>query len=276
MVNISGTDDTFVQDCSCDIDCISSQTCCADFALSKPISLVSVFGEPRLLIDRCYRRSSGNISKLCEGDGDENNVISLIPIPNYEQKFKNIYCFACNDIMFTYNDITEFTYKIGMENVKIDCNFSPNFHPALSPIISVLNLFNRYSGRTEGKACTIRTRDNGFRFEGLHHNSTRSCNISGKWQTYDADIDWACQNYLQIITPFSLPSDPYYNIFCQICNMDERLIHASNKTTEEASCNTSSVFDTLNPLMEKLCYNQSSIITRFPIKTNFVDVVFLS
>ena len=86
-VNITGTDETFVQNCECDIDCIYSQTCCADFALSKPISLVSSFGQPKFLIDRCYGQSSGNITKLCEGDGDENDVISSIPIPYHRKKF---------------------------------------------------------------------------------------------------------------------------------------------------------------------------------------------
>ena len=274
-INISGTEDAFVQHCSCDIDCISSETCCADFALSKPISLLSVFGTPQLLIDRCYGHSSGNISKLCEGDGNENNVISSfdLPIINYTKIFKNIYCFACNEISFTYNDTTKFISNIGYyERYRFTCNFIPNINPTISSFISLIRFFNRVnSDRREDKVCKILALPSGMTFHLWHNHAEliQNCNVTGQWQTYDADIEWACRNYLRYITPFPIPTHPYYNIFCQICNMDERMIGSGSGITEESSCNITSGFDTLHPLMEALCYNQSSIITRFPVKNEF-------
>ena len=47
------------------------------------------------------------------------------------------------------------------------------------------------------------------------------------------------------------------------------MIGSGSGIREDSSCNITSVFDTLNPLMETLCYTQSSIITRFPVKNEF-------
>ena len=293
-INISEADDAFVQKCGCGFDCIYTQTCCADFALSKPISLISVFGKSRYLIDRCYGNSYGNISRLCEDDGNENNVLSLIPITISNNHFKNVYCLACNNITFTDNETLQLMSNIGSDSYTILCDFFPNINPFFASLDSLMDSFIQMnSSDIDGKNCSINSTLSGFEFNDLPPVLFESCNITGKWQNYDADIEWACQNYLQVITPFPLPTGrtsvpltsnntfgflfsnvqptqkQFNNIFCQICNMDERLIHSENRTTEDIACQISSVLETLNPLMETLCYNESSIITRFPLKNEF-------
>ena len=292
MRNISeAADDAFVQNCGCSFDCIYTQTCCADFALSKPISLISVFGKSRYLIDRCYGNSYGNISRLCEDDGNENNVLSLMPITIYNEHYKNIYCLACNNIEFTYNDTLQLLSSIDSDNsYTIFCDFFPNINPFFASLHSIMDSFIKMnSSDIDGKKCSFNSARSGFNFEftDLPPDLIESCNVTSKWQDYDADIEWACQNYLQVITPFPLHTSvplisshtsgvgfggafvQFNNIFCQICNVDDRLLHSDNRTTEEVSCQISSVLETLNPLMEKLCYNESSIITRFPFKNEF-------
>ena len=239
-MNISGIEEAFVQTCSCDIDCIYSATCCADFALSKPISLLSVFGTPQLLIDRCYGRSSGNISKLCEGDGNENNVLSSTdtPMVDYGKIFKNIYCLACNEISYTYNDTTKFILNqlerdpdIGYyASYRFKCNYIPNINPTISSVISLIRFFNRVnsgrredfnrvnsdrrednSDRREDKICDISTFPSGMTFHRWHEHTQliQTCNVTGQWQTYDADIEWACRNYLRYkFNAFVIPFRP--------------------------------------------------------------------
>ena len=274
------TNDTSVQTCGCEIDCIVLQNCCVDFAFSKPISMVSVFDEDEFLVGRCYGRSSGNISKLCEGNGTDTNINALVhvPIEYVNNIFKNIYCFACNHISFTYNDTTEFMSNIHLDSFDIFCNFFPNINPSMSSFQSLVRFFHRYPTRDGGGYKFCRIRRILEEFSGLYsrissygwsHTSIERCNVTGEWQTYDADIEWACHNFLAEITPFPLPKFPYLNIFCHICNMDERLLDSENMTLAEDSCSTSSPFDTVNPLMETLCYNQGSIVTRLPMKNAF-------
>ena len=235
-INISETDGLFVQNCGCGIDCIYSHTCCADFALSKPISLISVFGESRYLIDRCYGQdhSYGNISSLCEDDGNANNLLSLLPIIHSNNHFKNVYCLACNNDNFTYNDSLQFMSSIGSDFYTILCDFFPNINPFFASLHSLMDSFIQiHLSDIDHKKCSINSTRSGFEFHGLRPHAIQSCNVTGRWQTYDADIEWACHNYQQVITPFSLPTEQFNNIFCRMCNMDDRLIHSENNTTEE-------------------------------------------
>lgn len=259
--------------CECEIQCIKRQTCCADFAFTKPVSLATDFGfsRPLQLIDRCYGNYSGNISELCEADRNKNDVVSLFPVSNWnaigDSVFKNIYCFACNEISFTYENASEFVQNIQPRGFQILCNFVPNLTP-FSSIEDVIGVLSRANAENmTSKSCNITIDIDLYDSGDIDGDVIHSCNVTGKWKSYDGDIEWACRNYPQSITPFLKLSLAYSNIFCQICNMDESKIDSGY--SEEHSCNVTNIYAEVDPVMEAFCHNQSSIITMLPWKNTF-------
>lgn len=86
------------------------------------------------------------------------------------------------------------------------------------------------------------------------------CNVTGLWRQYDADIDWACNNFI-------IPYKVFKNIFCYICNPShgnvrtESLIdncHASENNTNlfniSSACKVFPVSDRLQPFKNIYCY----------------------
>ncbi|XP_060573214.1 uncharacterized protein LOC132731112 isoform X2 [Ruditapes philippinarum] len=86
------------------------------------------------------------------------------------------------------------------------------------------------------------------------------CNVTGLWRQYDADIDWACRNF---ITPYKT----FKNIYCYICNpshanegnqtlIENCIVKDNTYEIKEISsaCKTFPISERLYPFRNIYCY----------------------
>ncbi|KAL3846563.1 hypothetical protein ACJMK2_017541, partial [Sinanodonta woodiana] len=76
----------------------------------------------------------------------------------------------------------------------------------------------------------------------LEH-SIKTCNVSGLWASYDADVSWAC-------THFFLPYHGFRNVFCYICNPS---IISVRDTFIINQCNTTGLWRSFDSDISRQC-----------------------
>ncbi|KAL3882702.1 hypothetical protein ACJMK2_029015 [Sinanodonta woodiana] len=86
-----------------------------------------------------------------------------------------------------------------------------------------------------------------------------SCNVTGMWERYDPDIDWACKHHTSQFEQFA-------NIFCYICNPD-LVSHTSEPMIDK--CNITGYWKRNDITMEQGCLHYNSESRFHPFKNAF-------
>ncbi|KAL3882706.1 hypothetical protein ACJMK2_029019 [Sinanodonta woodiana] len=86
-----------------------------------------------------------------------------------------------------------------------------------------------------------------------------SCNVTGMWERYDPDIDWACKHYTSQFEQFA-------NVFCYICNPD---IVSHNSGPLIDTCNISGYWAQNDITIEQGCLQDNSLPRFHPFKNAF-------
>ncbi|KAL3846567.1 hypothetical protein ACJMK2_017545 [Sinanodonta woodiana] len=73
--------------------------------------------------------------------------------------------------------------------------------------------------------------------------SIQTCNVSGLWVSYDADVSWACKH-------FFLPYHGFRNVFCYICNPS---IVSVRETFIIDQCNTTGLWQNFDLVISTKC-----------------------
>ncbi|XP_060072450.1 uncharacterized protein LOC132552305 [Ylistrum balloti] len=211
-------------ECGCDVTCVLTSDCCADFAITSPaIVQKNIAG---FVVSKCYNITE--ISYLlvsCESNNEEN--FANIPITSTRSNvvYRNIYCFLCNEgqdmlqsIDHTKNiDISLFKNMYNPINLKLVCNFLMKYEEyyLLSEFIKAIEHIEHLNGKEK---CSIHFPL--YKGENMFQVRTVStCNVTGQWEGYDPDVLWACENYIPDITQYVRDDiTGYSNIFCKICN----------------------------------------------------------
>lgn len=148
------------------------------------------------MVDKCPIRYTSNntVIDLCKNQ--------LRPCSGVESNFtfKNMFCAQCN----YEHDCVPWT-------LDVDCKVpykSEGMFQSISEIKSVINEYGcviQYRFHRWSTGGTCRDIDN------LRQVRIDKCNVTGLWQMYDADLEWACEN-------FNTPYKMFKNVFCYICN----------------------------------------------------------
>ncbi|KAL3882699.1 hypothetical protein ACJMK2_029012 [Sinanodonta woodiana] len=94
-----------------------------------------------------------------------------------------------------------------------------------------------------------------FRIAGIVDSS----NVTGMWDRYDPDIDWACKHHTTQLEKFA-------NVFCYICNPD--LVSLTSGALID-TCNITGYWKTNDIKMEKGCLHYNSESRFHPFKNAF-------
>ncbi|CAC5393414.1 MTH [Mytilus coruscus] len=193
--------------CYCDT-CVLNKDCCPDLALPKyneictndavynPETLLSKFYFS--MINTCPNGTDKKLTQLCENDTNLATDLSLVPVTSVSRTtYRNIHCAQCHN----ETDTESWTVDINCEKFA-DFNF--------------LSSFEEIADMVKEKRCTVRYVQQNENYKArkcqpINENLIGRCNITGTWQKYDYNIDWAC-HFLQ------LPFDIYKSVFCLLCN----------------------------------------------------------
>ncbi|XP_071176603.1 uncharacterized protein [Mytilus edulis] len=237
--------------CHCN-DCILNINCCPDFGLPRyrekcmndviynPYNLLSdVYFS---VLDKCPPNTPPKIRNLCEKETDLIQNLTLVPVTSKTRTtYRNVYCAQCHG----ETDLEPWTIDINCQKFA-DFNFLSSFEE-IAELIKV-------------KMCTVRyvqqnANNKAVPCKGAADNLIGRCNMTGTWNSYDSDIDMACNH-------FQLPFDKYKSIFCLMCNPPSQdpftdLVSVCNITKDSTKS------------LENACemYKQSSVT--FPFKNMF-------
>lgn len=237
--------------CHCN-DCILNINCCPDFGLPRyrekcmndviynPYNLLSdVYFS---VLDKCPPNTPPKIRNLCEKETDLIQNLTLVPVTSKTRTtYRNVYCAQCHG----ETDLEPWTIDINCQKFA-DFNFLSSFEE-IAELIKV-------------KMCTVRyvqqnANNKAVPCKRAADNLIGRCNMTGTWNSYDSDIDMACNH-------FQLPFDKYKSIFCLMCNPPSQdpftdLVSACNITKDSTKS------------LENACemYKQSSVT--FPFKNMF-------
>ncbi|XP_071176605.1 uncharacterized protein [Mytilus edulis] len=122
----------------------------------------------------------------------------MVPVTSVTNTtYRNIHCALCHN----ETETESWTVDINCKEFA-DFNFLSSFEEIADMVIE--------------KKCTVRYVQQNVLYEAhtcqpIKEDLIGRCNITGTWQTYDYDIEWACNS-------FQLPFDIYKSVFCLICN----------------------------------------------------------
>jgi len=213
-------------DCSCDLNtCQIKGTCCPDIVFSTfgefppepttphhciPLSIgprpdTGIYG-----VDTCPVETDEALERKCTQKYTRHNIDNFYDItPCSDTKsntvYRNKYCAFCH-----YKQNNDLIYF----EIKFDCSQMPDngFSGNLYAILDMLFL---------EKVCSISfSNPLACARESCYTNNVckpavSSCNVTGKWMEYDADIEAACLGYTSY---YKDHGERFKNIFCFICN----------------------------------------------------------
>ncbi|XP_045178889.2 uncharacterized protein LOC123538669 [Mercenaria mercenaria] len=167
--------------------------------------------------------------------------------------YKNKYCGKCNKEL----DCISW-------NINVECENADDFEHKMKSFSSITDMKHAL----DTNKCRIKFRPPGNnlgypcsdpKYDYLSKVRVGKCNVSGFWETYDEDIDWACANF---ITPYK----HFKNMFCYICNpshanmqavpLIDKCIPANNNFGSEINqaCESFPVTDRLAPFKNIYCF----------------------
>ena len=164
--------------------------------------------------------------------------------------YKNKHCGECN-----------MESKCINWNITVGCGRASRFEEQMRNFTSPLDI----KRALDKNNCSITFKPDEF-FKGppcftirndyLSKSHVDKCNVSGLWEVYDADIDWACANF---ITPFK----NFKNVFCYICNPSQAKLqpvalidncNSLNTTAVSEACSTMPISERFAPFKNVFCY----------------------
>ncbi|CAC5404827.1 unnamed protein product [Mytilus coruscus] len=208
--------DSFCPDCSCQVSCFISGNCCPDVFFDNEPTCIDTnvllaagnrqreFSKAILMQDKCPNKSNEELSKLCNMSSDLETQLQNVPVTSITSglTFRNIYCLQC------FNDSLEYAKHWSLE---IDCEEEGN-----------LNFMSNYSQiikLSKSKKCDLfydtSFLENYTRSCQMNENIISMCNVSGTWNKYDSNIEYACKVYDNNFYMFK-------NIYCYMCNPPEK------------------------------------------------------
>ncbi|OWF48442.1 EGF-like module-containing mucin-like hormone receptor-like 1 [Mizuhopecten yessoensis] len=182
------------EDCKCDRDCTENGNCCADVIFTMPLPVcvtpsleIGKSNKPLnniYMINSCSNTTDGNLKRQCLATDIvfKTGHVEFPPVTSklYRQTFKNKFCAECNGV-FDYKDWS----------LSMDCPEDTDFN--------FFSTFDEILDKAETLDCSIgfSTVDNDIHdcntdYVGVRWTS--KCNKTGTWQTYDHDIDLACNS----------------------------------------------------------------------------------
>ncbi|XP_033753034.1 uncharacterized protein LOC117336531 [Pecten maximus] len=220
------------QQCTCSLSCVTSSRCCAEFALSGPVVNANEF-KNSLSVSKCYRNyelSNSTLQEKCETTQLSKGIFQIpVRSRNSDILYRNVYCLLCNEGQEKTNS-PQTKPKYDPLDLHIRCNvtFLTERYIFLE---NLLKEFDQMEG--QGQYCTFSTVYDRYDDKKPVPSTIDKCNVTGEWDIYDSDIEWACLNYNHDITSDHY-SEIYKNIFCEMCNK------ALDTDLEYTSCETNS------------------------------------
>ncbi|XP_052104900.1 uncharacterized protein LOC127737973 isoform X1 [Mytilus californianus] len=197
---------------------------------------MSSFGYEYEMVNTCPYGS--DLSYECTKPRDIYDSIRYPPVTDRTYtSFKNQFCAMCNDIK-------EFIpWKID-----IPCDIKYDIFSTVNDIVEkalknncIISFFPSNKIRNNVKKCS-------------GHQFIETCNVTGTLDSYNKDIDFACQT-------LNNPFPPYKSIFCHMCNPPEK-----TSARMITSCNETGLWTTYARDIEKACNENVYVETTFPYK----------
>lgn len=210
--------------CSCNIStCILEDSCCldaledlptvqeslntftmtCDYPQLRPYRLGIINAEsPVRMITQCKYNATYSIQNMCENADNYTEFYTKVPVADRTTNvtYRNKYCALCNGIA---EDVLVFW------TVRIDCDKEGFDGNDINTIVEDV-----YSTATCNLIYDVPP-DSGLNVPRCTKILISTCNETGLWQTYDAEIEAACHAYTTIYR-----SD-YKNVFCYMCNIHD-------------------------------------------------------
>ncbi|XP_063441978.1 uncharacterized protein LOC134722298 [Mytilus trossulus] len=239
--------------CSCD-RCRLNENCCPDLALPKykEICKNDVIYHPKNLlskyyysmIETCPNGTDKKLIQLCEADTKLASDLSLVPVISVTNTtYRNIHCALC------HNETNTESWTVDINCIEFaDFNFLSSFEEITDMVIE--------------KKCTVRYVQKNVHYKAqecqpISEELIGRCNITGTWQNYDYDIDWACNS-------FQLPFDIYKSVFCLICNPPRK-----SNSTVISSCIESDERLFKSKALDEACMVYNTTGVTIPFKNAF-------
>lgn len=250
--------------CSCSMECIISENCCVDVALTTPNYCTSNqrLTDTRnrqnennfLVINDCpYIAENNEIKTLCEND-DNADIKSKIAVysPNSKLSYKNVYCAICHEAE---------AVNVTLETSGHQKQFIPwEIHIRCYPFTD-FTFFTRFKNvlrYAHDNNCIVKFVSSES-IECLDEKTTKTgrCNTTGLLQFNDPDIEWACE---MLDSPYIRNSD----VFCEICNPTIDYVNDVIDT-----CNTTGDMYNIDPDAEYGCEHFPGHVSSSPYKNGF-------
>ena len=225
--------------CSCSSNCIQSGRCCPDmfFSIASCVNpnileshIAHVHNSPNvLMITTCPTNSDDIEIHHCAVSNQWEDLVKNVPVSSVKSgiTYRNIHCSACND---------EKNEDIVPWRINIDCAHLVDFN-FLSSYAEIYNVAVLYN-------CSIAyllAQNSGIEPRLCNGGDINECNISGTWQHYDQDIEFACHFYDSKYHFFK-------NVFCYMCNPP---LYDSGISISE--CNATGLWSPFDASLETLC-----------------------
>ena len=183
----------------CDLRCYDTNyftrdRCCLEKVLKGPISCIAdaQYGNKALpMVSVCPRNSDKTLRDLCETFSSGHSALS---IPVYSEKlsvtFKNVFCLLCYEATLQGYGLTLQSTQLAPWGFSMNCRtYVDTFR-----ISSLQDLLIQAKD-----TCTITktvylpgTKNNPCRGKAKKSEYIDSCNATGKWKTYDKDLEYLC------------------------------------------------------------------------------------
>ncbi|XP_069131753.1 uncharacterized protein [Argopecten irradians] len=212
------------QKCTCSLSCVSSSSCCAEFAMSDPVAYTNTFRNS-LAVSKCYRLDKSRNTTLqekCESTMQAKGILQ-IPVRSRSSDilYRNVYCFLCNEGHGSENqedgqgvDTSDIEQGYDPLDLQIQCNFIFQTERYLL-LDDMLKDFDQMADGDE--KCTFSILYDLYDNKKLVPDTIDRCNVTGDWDIYDTDIEQACLAFNHDITHTEY-SGAYKNIYCEMCN----------------------------------------------------------
>ena len=241
--------------CECNIRCVLYQSCCPDFALTEPFTVLPETKTTFSTVNRCYTFVDETIRDKCEGTYPMDGT-TLIPVRSVSTNvpYKNIYCKLCNE---QYEPIEEILIPMTLE---VNCNFIIPWQRfvSISDLVTHLTILDETD-----KSCTRKWTSEFSDINMMFGHIPPSCPHE---YPYD-DIKWACYHFNSEISYFStMYYGNYANIFCDICN---RVPSHTNMSNVYSECNITGTWHFNATIDNTGCTQLPSVVTMNPYKNYF-------
>ena len=204
--------------CSCESACVRIGNCCPDLFFALPelqcvnrtiiqrrndIALDQYVSE--LMVVTCPPNTDGNLRQKCESQSDIKSRLQHFPVTGLDipLTYFNQFCAECHNV----EDFISWSLDISCL-LLADFNFLSTLDEVIRLAYEKLCIFQAYLPRNTFVASRP---ENCFdKFE--EKSFFKKCNETGLWETYDANIIYACES--RYLGQYRL----FKNMFCYICN----------------------------------------------------------